>query len=171
MTVLSSFFPGEHDMESRCSSQGRDGEQNIPMPVSARPLCSCQTGLSAAQDGPFWDASTSDPPCQLCPCRVCEDAQQAPSDHCSEERGRCAAATSRISWPLCVVAISFKGLLKGRGKCTFQENPQFHVDSGQSMNFPTLPGGVKCIHHEKQSPTAASLEMGVQLSKDHHSQT
>lgn len=127
------------------------------VPVSAGLLCSSQTALSAAQDGPFGMASSPAPPASSAPagCCVCQDAQQAPSDRW------CAAASSRISQPLWVVDISFRAFKREVG------NAPISCGFWPKDGFPhSVPRGVKCISHEKQSPIAASLETGVQLSED-----
>lgn len=91
------------------------------VPVLARQRCSSQTALSAAQGGPFWDALHPSP-CLPALCRQpavrVRMHSRLPLVTRSEGKGQCAAASSRVSWPVWVVAISFKGLLKGSRKCT-----------------------------------------------------
>lgn len=135
------------------------------VPVSARQLCFSQTVLRAARDGPFWVGLHPRPCLPALPQQAAMHVRmhsRLPLIPRSEGKGWCAVANSRISWPPWVVAVSFKGLLKGSGKCT-----NFMWILAKKMNFPhSVPGGVKCISQEKQSPITASLEMGLQSRKD-----
>lgn len=93
--------------------------------------------------------------------RVREDAQQASSDHLLRgERLMCCSKLQDFMASL-GSGYQFQGPSKGKWKMH-----QFHVDSGQKINFPTLSLEEWNASVRKNSPVAASLEMGVQLSKD-----
>lgn len=108
---------------ARCGALHR--EEAVPVP--AKLLCSSQTALSAAQDGPFWDGLHPRASCQLCPAGwcVCEDAQQAPSDGLL--RGKRMMCRSQLEDFKAFLGggDQFQGPLKGKWKLH-----QFHVDSG-----------------------------------------
>lgn len=100
----SSFFPGERGAESEWSPWGNGDGLIWGWPTSS----------------PAWQAAKHTGTCCVLPLIAG-----------SEGKDWCAMASLRISWPLWVMAISFRGLLKGKMH-------QFHADSGEKINFTTL---------------------------------
>lgn len=146
MTLL--IFPWEHGVESRCSAQGRGSAC-----VSKAALLLQQHWVQFRM-AHFGMASTPGLPASSvlwgCPA----------GSTCSGGKGWCAAASPRISWPL-AGGYQFQGPSQGK-----QKMHQFHVDSGQRMDFPDLSLEEWNPSVMKNRAIAASLEMGVQLSKD-----
>ena len=120
----SSFLPGERSVESGGSPQGSGstcfGKATLLLSDSAT-LSSRWPALEVACHEPL--------PRQATKHRGMRDVL-LPIAHSGREDW-CTTASSRISWPLWAVAVSSRGLLRGK-------THRFHVDSGEKINFTTL---------------------------------